>query len=539
MMNTNRKIKKLSNSLKIGLLSLSLLKVGLSADEIPPVVTTTYNYTLDNYSNDLNATSSYIHLFGLGGFARSTNNPYLTDTEEEDLQRLICNIRENKTDSYSDFLNISSSFSEDKKTVLLSLIGDILYFQGHNTEYSGNSQQSNELFGTLQLFLQNPQNKYSKGRCNHFASSLESISNDLGIPTAAVTGIKNQRHAFNVLNFEKEARIIDGEMILTANTKNIEKILELYQRENGNLTFEHSFFEDSKFEYRLITQDGKNFLNFIDYDESLNSLKKNLISSKENISNYFDESPPFFKINCQDFFGKIGKFQSTSFSPTDEILLFQGGYKNEFTFRKIKLIPTVSFVVGDNELSGEVLDLTINTFNKMGFNAYSRLTGNSFTASSRLFDDASANVGISYLFSHKENNIEPYLFLQSSLQVKDFDTEKEGFGFGELKTGVNVSFLLGKDIYFYLNPDYSKKLWEDSFDTSFGIRTKFVKLNFGGSLSKPSYKFCPDKVELKVNVSTFYKVLEVRAGYKYKRDDYGGEINNYSSFTLGGVLYLN
>jgi len=183
--------------------------------------------------------------------------------EKLELSKIMNSIKNGGIDSYRSLVESLKNSSENQKLLLLAIISNSLYAGSYDSALLVNGTKvasQEDFFDKLQDFLAT-NNPNSLGVCRHFASHIEQLANDVGLRAAAVTGTTmGGGHAYNVLKTENGTAIIDGGHILIADTKNIEKILEAYQKDANSIAFQHLFFEDSKFKYRLITKDGRNFL---------------------------------------------------------------------------------------------------------------------------------------------------------------------------------------------------------------------------------------------------------------------------------------
>lgn len=231
-----------------------------------------YSYPCVGEAFSNNAGSSYKEAF-----------PEFTISEREEIDDIITNIKNGGINSYADFIGNSKPLSGNQKLALLAMVSDLLYRGAYDNSLLSREVSSQDVFfADLQNFL-NTGEQQSIGECGQISTHIEKLARDLGLTAATVDGNNGGGHSYDLIKIEDgRAAIIDGSQIIIADTKNIEKLIETYQRNNHSIIFYHEFFEDSKFKYNLLTENGKNFLKFVGYDESVNTLKETLISGNSN-----------------------------------------------------------------------------------------------------------------------------------------------------------------------------------------------------------------------------------------------------------------
>jgi len=483
----------------------------------------------------------------------------ITSTEASEVETILENIRTNEITSYSDFIDASKNFSEIQKIAMLAAIGNSLYNYGYDLNYQFMEKPSRDgLFSKLQNILNNNTDSVV-GACGQIASSLERLANDNGLRAATVTGISltPRSHAFNVLKLQDGSAIVSGGNIILFSSKNIEKLLETYQLYYGSLVFYHSFFEDSKFKYRLITRKGKNIADFLGYDSSTDTIKKALF-------NEMDSNPNFMlnlaeknyltskKLNLFGFFSNFGEIREDQNSQINKIPLIQAGYKGNFSLLEFSIIPTISLVYGnmqykDNTKTGNNLygisgDLIASKKNKQDLNfsfrfGYNLLDNlNLFTNKYyNLFYDFPIEAGISYKIQTKDLYIEPYLLSQFN-SFPDLETWVFTPQITELKGGIVFGVPMTKDAIFSFEPFYSKRNYEQEIGAGIKLKTKNLALDVKGYASNSTYDFAPDRMGISVNTSFPLGNSEITIDYKNDTKNYDREKEDNSSFSINGKI---
>jgi hypothetical protein len=382
--------------------------------------------------------------------------------------------------------------------------------------------------------------------CRHISSNIERIANQIGLPAAVVSGIMGGGgHAYNIIKTGEGVSVVDIYNILSSKSKNVEKVLEAYQGEMNYPMFKQDFYKDSKFKYALLTKDGKNFLNFIGYNPSLDVIKESLQNRKEYDTDFnFEENikDNFFSL-LAGFFGtylKTGKMKE-NFSQR-EIFIAQGGINPKFTIKNIMSIaPEVSFVYGKMEnasLMSLPYSLTLATENKKGINFSTRFSHTTVNIKeATLYHNMAIDAGVSYSFNLKNALIEPYVLSQASNLVENLEEYSKKFRLNELEAGLKLSLPL-KDGTLVFEPHYSKRIWEDELGAKLIIGAGKINGNLEAAVSKSGYEFCPDKLRINSGINLSLGDLSFTAGYKAEGTNYDGEKELTSSFYLNGKIKL-
>jgi hypothetical protein len=380
--------------------------------------------------------------------------------------------------------------------------------------------------------------------CRHISSNIEKIANQIGLPAAAVSGVssKGGGHVYNLIKTEEGISVVDSYHILSSKSKNTEKILEAYQKETGSMTFQHWFFNNSKPKYELITDDGKNFLDFIDYDPSTNSIRESLLNRNINSPDLIfgaDKKDNLLSF-LAGFFGtslKLGSLSNNT-SPEEKYNISQVGFKKEFRIPKLKIkfLPEVGVAATNNTpnfLYEINYGLAVSTENEKGINALLKYSRAIINSKATLFYDHSIFAGISYSFPFGNAELEPYLlskfsFLPDTLEEYNEKLKLNGLEAGLIFSAPNISF----------EPHYTYRLWENEFGAKLNAGTKNIKVNLEASVSKSTYEFCPDKLSINLGVDFSIGSLTLNSGYKAEGTNYDGEKELTSSFYFNGKIKL-
>ena len=527
-------------------------------EEIKPELELIVNYETEtsqspiDYSTSINAYFPTWNLEGTPTGGSLWSNSSLTNDEEIQIETLMSDIQNNNITSYQEFLEASQNLSENQQLVLASAIGNLLNRFNYDINLIFNEVKSQEdFFSQLQDSLINDEDN-SIGTCGHFATHLERFLNDVGVRAAAVTGISDNGvgHAYDIAKIENGTAIVDSYNILTTDTKNIEKTLQAYQKYTGVATLQHLFFEDAEFEYRLITQEGKHLLDFVEYDESSVPLKNSLINSPESqckvtVTLNLEDSLTSFEQNLIGFFVKVGEIRGDNSSPLEKINLSQIGFKRNFSILDLMNINTdLSLISGgfiqdaeiaNNTLFGAKGNLIINTNNEEGLNFTSRIAGNYIQNKYPLFHDFILGAGTSYTTSIDNLSIKPYLVSQFSFFPNNLGNYQFRPRLTELTSGISLNSN-SNDANFSIAPYYLWRIWEQGFGGQINLGTEGVGVNAGGQITFSTYDFCPDKYNLRVGAHLNLGNLEVRANLQTEATNYDGEKETQESFNIQGSI---
>ncbi len=544
-----------NRSTEISLLEKKTLKSERDFSEPLININVSYEKRNDFAEQGIDVSSSRIHSSypKYGDIHIFNRAPDISLAEEEQIEDMFWDTKYGIIDSYQELIENTKDFSEAQKLVLLAAIGYSMGRFGY--EISDNKVLSQE------EFFQSFQDCSKIGVCRHIHSNLEQLANDLGIKAAAVTGISGGiNHVYAILKIKNGAAIIDYNHILLSSTKNIEKLLDAYQKDAGSVAFQHLFFEDTLLKNKLITKDGKNFLDFTEYDGSSEPLRKSLISDLKiepllSVDVNHNDFLTSFKVGAMGLYLKSGQIQGDESSILDKSSLFQLGYKRQFSILDdtVNIIPDLSLVFGSlvqdmwfDEVLGTNADLIIKIKGKKGLNLSSRIAGSilstldpiSYSSMATLFYDSNMGAGVSYIIPAKNINIEPYVVAQSTFFPKDIGTYKFAPRLSELTAGSVFDMQFPGDASLLLEPYYTKRIWEQEFGGRIGFESRHFGVDAKAYKTDSNYEFCPDKSGFDVNANLKLGRFTLGAGYKQEQTNYDGEIEKNKSLKIqGGFKY--
>ncbi len=477
---------------------------------------------------------------------RDSNVPELTLDEENQVKKIIKDIQNQNINSSQDLITASQNLSENQKLLLSSIRIRLFYRFNYDIDLAHNEVISQEESFDISQNSLISNKKIGLGACGQITTHIERDLNELGIKSHAVATKDDNGigHTYVISKIENGTAIIDEKDILMANTKNIEKTLGAYQKYKGMTVFQHLFFEDALFKYKLITKDGKNFLDFIEYDESSEPLKNILLEDlapqadlKINVN--LKDFLTSVKFNLSGFFVKAGKIKGDSSSPLKNMNLIQAGFKRDFSFPNIMDIKSeLSFIHGslsqdteleDNRVYGINGDLNIST-EQDGVKLGLRAGGDMISTKMVLFYDLVLGIGTSYKIPIKNMiTIEPYVVSQVSLFTEDLGTQKHTFKPAELNVGT-VFELKTPKVKVSIEPHYLKRIWEQGFGVKIGLEGKNFGINAEGFTTKSNDEFCPDKYGSSISSYVILKNFILKASGEIEGTNYDGERENQFSF---------
>ena len=510
-----------------------------------------------------------------------TMNPPVWESSPAELmplQNIIGDIKNNSIDSYGALVGRADSLSDNQKLALLAATGEILgrysYDYGSDTDYSMLSQD--EMFIRLQDSLvtgnQNP-----LGVCRQIHSHIEALANDIGTEAATVSAMstswrgadRGDGHAITIARTPESMALIDYDTIMMTDTKNVEELLGAYQKIQGGIELEHQFYENNEFKYRFITKDGRKFLDFLGYNESLSRMKDFMLYSPNDFFNMHDSrsrvayglysQQPRITLNIAEYetsmelnsmyFVNGGRIRGSSSSPMDRADLVQFGIKglvHEEEEGKVEINASLFYGqleqdsdAAGNDLWGGIFHIALAT-DREGFNHVLRFSlpsinvGDLGDYSESQYNEIVLGAGLSYRFVTEALDIEPYVAAQIPLEItshspyiegyyKQFDTYEGDLQVSEFGTGVQFACRMPKDLKLSVEPHFISRIWEDELGANLTLGREKWGVYLGAGKTDSNYEFCPDSNRINLGWYSDIGGWNFRARYELLSEDYGKE----------------
>lgn len=497
------------------------------------------------------------HLYSSNYFSQLFGEFYcdfaeITDAEKNQIQYVLRNIKKGNIDSYNDLLNSSQFFSENQKLSLLSAISNLLKNAGYDVDYDGGNLSQDEFFEALQNYLVS-RDETPLGACRDIATLTELLGEDLGINMESVSGMASDMggHMWNIADLDGRTAIIDYQDLFIVDTENIRMALRAYQKYKGIVAFEHSFFDKGEFQYRFLTEEGKNYLEAIGYNGSSEVLKNSLIQRDNfessglemnfNLKNYLVSG----ELNCFGPFINFGQLRGFNDSSLQRLNFIQTGFRKSLAEKYLNWDIDLSLITGnliqDKELDEEDIfgvnsNIVLSTKFEKGFNLSSRINGY-FLALTPYNEDSIISIefgfggGASYRIPfNKKFSAEIYGAAEFGLFPEETRDYKLKPRLADLQTG--ISFKLDKLNYNSFLDLYFLQEFDKIF--GFGGDLKINKSSFGcgieAEIKKSNYEFCPDvSWDVNVNLEMILKDVSLGIEYNLKGENYDGEKDTESS----------
>lgn len=163
--------------------------------------------------------------------------------------------------TYTDFIRSSRSTSEANRLALLSQIGGDL----GRYNYGGSGNHAVRKRGTFYQYWQ--ARSGNLGVCRHIATHQQQVAHDLGFEAYAAMGISSNAigHMYALVRTSEGWAVIDYSRIYQTDSDDPKDALELYQKTAGIPMYAHELYQEGKFQRRIITDQGWQFLSFMDY----------------------------------------------------------------------------------------------------------------------------------------------------------------------------------------------------------------------------------------------------------------------------------
>jgi len=487
----------------------------------------------------------------------SQQNP-ITEEEISELENLLTETKENEIHYYHEFLNRAEDFSEEQKLALIAAVSNQTLGYGYNPELTNiDIFSQEEYFSKLRDILKGSNSDL--GTCFQISRYAENLADDLGIESAVINGSRPAgSHAFVISDLEKGISINDYYFTLIGYTKNVEDLLKKYKEIKGSPKFEHTFVDDGKFVYKLLTSEGKEFLDVMDYDISSEETRQRLLHKKENeneinINISHGENINLAEVNYSEKrFGISGGLGNMKNIPGLETMDFYTiGEEFNFPIGPVNISEKANFLLGvpiDREgekLYGIGAQLFATTDNK-GFNFSSRIGGNFSFMGDGLFDplskvfitspnlDLNADFGASYSINIRRKNVNyeitPYGICQFSLEWLG----KHNFGLvvSEGTLGAQLEIDSGEN-NFSLDSRYTLKRSSHEFAGKIEYENPRLIFSIGGSADLSTYVFSPNRYSIDLGGKINLGKLEAILGLEREITDWNGDKESQTNFKIG------
>jgi hypothetical protein len=534
--------------------------------QIRPNFNISFNYLpIAKDKVEANSILSYLYRDSFD-FFKSDNYPLISAEKEEIIFDLFKQIQQKKID-YNSLINKTKLFSENEKFYFLNTLGSYSGSSFYEEDFNKKFISQEEFLDRLAIhFHINEDEKIVN--CNQISYHLGKLAEDMGFDVSSVSGTLSEGHAYNLLKLEGgRLAIIDYGNFFIIPTQNVETALLDYHKKRGFLSFQHSFFEGNKFRYWLINKDGKNFLDFLGYDYSLNSFKNSLFQKEQfvnsnpkiNLNLTQTEDISSMDLNFKGFSITGGQINGGAYSPFKKINLIKGGFKGDFVIDpSSNLSYSGNILYGDiesilepqydfqNNLIGAECDLELKLKDFSGFDLNSKFalgyaSALTFKPGSSLFSRGLFDLGIFYNLPLGRNIITPYSSIQSALFFNNLKESLLTPSISEIQGGIRTEIQLtnriknklGGDISLIINPYVGWKPWEHEIGGNVRMGNNKAGLEATMSVNSPTYWACPKKCDLAIKGNVTIKNIEGNLTYTHNSTDYSGEINTENNFLLG------
>ena len=505
-------------------------------------------------------------------FSNNVSESSLNPNEKTQVKETMENIRNQKFTSYNELIKKISIFPENQKLVFFSRLGNFLYAYGYELDLNYKE------IGSRDSFFEALINKSGIGVCKQIAYNLERMAKDSKIKASTISAMNEGgiNHAYVVLKPAEGTAVVDSYHNLQTKTKNIKKALKLYEELTNSINLSHLFFSDGEFKYRLITNQGEKYLDFLEYDLSTQIIKDRLTKSKKArnlISAELNITPDlsYFKLDYNGFVIRVGELKEKSQRLKNNLDLLSIGFEKKFSLPFLEIEPRFDLVYSNliqgikQEEQKEILvakknflglnaELLLTTNNSEGLNLNARAGINSLFGfpleSHVLFTDMSFGGGASYEINADKISITPYLAGQFTMFPTNLTAYKFLPRFSELNTGIELKAILPGGFSFSVDPNYVWKPWEQEFGGNMGFESKNFGINAKTSITQSTFEFCPDKFRLESIVNfmigdyivnfmigdyitiTGQANITITGQANIERTNYDGEIDNKSSLGI-------
>ncbi len=505
-------------------------------------------------------------------------DPSRTSTVSQSLS----NVQNGITRSQYEFTSeANENLSEKEKLAVLAATSASMYLKAYDKLKYNAKTSTSEGFDSLQKSSRGERNSF--GVCDQISNYIAKTGTDMGLDIKSVSSNEEySSHAYDIAKLSDGGIAIVNSNNVFLSGKNVKDALASYQKFLKTVAFENLFMNEKDVpEYKIITRDGKNFLNFIGYDPSTEKMKSLVLDppkTKEKdleatiISNGSEHSK---ELNFKGFFAKEGTIIGDVSSPLVYEKLSEAGFKRSFYFPKQKLVfsPDINLTIGKMEedydsknkiIASGSLGFSLASAKEKGLNFGLGLKGN-FTGkttedfntldsintgkrgsvessiykrlyslfSDNLFYDTSIEGGLSYTIPAEDNvSIKPYILSQISLVEPKFNNWEFHPRINSLEAGASFNAKLSDNVKLSANPYFSMTEGQKGEGVKIKLETPYVDIRASDSLFQHTYDFAPNTTSFSLGADVKLGNTKISGDYSYKADDYSGSISPQSKLDI-------
>ncbi len=408
--------------------------------------------------------------------------------------------------SYDKLLEEVSGYPEGQKMKFLGALGDVLGEKGYSFDSLYDPVVSQEKFFYGIERMTSGEN-VDMGVCIQLNSYISNLAEDLGLNSAVLSSVDETgtAHALTIVETDKSITLLDYGNRMVINTENLEDAFRAYSDHTGRTSLEHLFFEDGDFKYRMITREGKEYLDLIGHDPTTRTLE-NMLVSKDTVTESSDDEGYIntIRLASDGLFAQFGDSRIQNMEGD----LIRFGYERDgaigpFMVSGKGALLAVMREGGNNNLYGLDWGISAHT-DTDGLNAGSRISGqylgnetelDQVPFSRVLISPLDVEAGVSYSHSGDILDISPYVAAQWSSSNRA-DNRQE-MGLSESSVGMR----LGNDI-FSIDGSYRSRPGEHELSINGSIDAGDLDINAGVNINRPNYRFAPNWNSLSAGIGS-------------------------------------
>ncbi len=522
-MKKTSKLTKILAASAIALASLGVGNVAAQEANFPknPKVKIELNY--ENQSQDPVNYSKFIY----------SDLTKLSSSEWAPIRDIRYKIQTGTISDYSQLVSSIKDLSANDQRNVLSWMANDLYLYNYSLSKDGAPFSSDDFFKTLYTDITDSANASKNGVCREFASAITKLQTNLGKPSATMGLLSSNGvpHADTISKTENGLEIINSYQNFTVNSKNAEEAIRQYQKTLGYVLLQSEFYgANNQWKYTLTTEEGKNFINFLNYKKSLESLTGELLNTNKDSKDFSvnlnlgNETSMTLR---EPYLGVMLKGGVVGFPEYGQSAII-GQFGNQKTWnlgKIVKIHESLNGYLGSVGTSQEGLlnlpqtsstsaryllgwegNLGITTTNQEGLNLGVNASINSSgieedpsTGTSLYavwYSDLSSSLGVSYTTKIDNFEMTPYAIGEITLVPKDLIKWNYEMVPSSAEAGIQL-----KGNQFTINPSFVWKPWEigGKLNASFGNEVERISLN--GGYTSSTYELAPSTLDYGIGAS--------------------------------------